>query len=54
MAAQMKQLSRYIGYSSDRYLRYHAAQFLPRQMVRGSSAAVEMQDIEASIGKRRD
>ena len=51
LAAQMKQLSRYIGYSSDRYLRYHAAQFLPRQMERGSMVALELQDVEGQTRK---
>jgi carboxyl-terminal processing protease len=51
LAAQMKQLSRYVGYSSDRYLRYHAAQFLPRQMQRGSPVALEVQDTEGQTHK---
>lgn len=46
LAAQMKQLSHYVGYSSDRYLRYHAALFLPRQMERNSAVACELQDVE--------
>ncbi|HUU21535.1 MAG TPA: hypothetical protein VM389_03280, partial [Phycisphaerae bacterium] len=32
----MKLLSRYCGYSSDRYLQYHAARFFLRQMDRGA------------------
>ncbi len=51
LAAQMKQLSRYIGYSSDRFLRYHAAQFLPRQMERGAAVALEFQDVEGKTHK---
>ena len=51
LAAQMKQLSRYVGYSSDRFLRYHAAQFLPRQMERGSTVALELQDVEGKTHK---
>jgi C-terminal processing protease CtpA/Prc len=43
---RIKDLSRYIGYSSDRYLRYHAAQFLPRQMERGSTVALELEDMD--------
>lgn len=44
MAARMKELSRYAGYSSDRYLRYHAAQFLPRVSERGKKVNLELED----------
>jgi hypothetical protein len=50
MNDRMKELSRYVGYSSDRYLRYHAAQFLPRQMERGAIVKLETED---AGGKRR-
>ena len=45
LAERMKELSRYAGYSSDRYLRYHAAQFLPRVMRQGQDVALEVQDV---------
>ena len=45
MAERMKELSRYAGYSSDRYLRYHAAQFLPRVMKQGEKLSLEVQDV---------
>jgi hypothetical protein len=50
LADRMKELGRYIGYSSDRYLRYHAAQFLPRQADRNAVVRV---DLEAVDGARR-
>jgi parallel beta-helix repeat protein len=50
MGNAMKQLSRYVGYSSERYLRYHAAQFLPRQTERNAAVRLELADVEG--GKR--
>jgi parallel beta-helix repeat protein len=44
MTQRMKDLSRYAGYSSDRYLRYHAAQFLPRVMRQGQEVELKVQD----------
>ena len=40
----MKQLSRYVGYSSDRYLRYHAVRFFARQMKQGESIDLLVSD----------
>lgn len=45
---RMEQLSHYTGYSSDRYLRYHAAQFLPRQMERDSTVILEVEDVDGT------
>ena len=50
---RMKQLSRYIGYSSDRYLRYHAAHFLPRQRDRDSTVALETEDVDGKTHQFR-
>jgi parallel beta-helix repeat protein len=44
IAARMTELSRYSGYSSDRYLRYHAAQFLGRAMDQGAKVRLEVED----------
>jgi len=44
LAARMKLLRRYGGYSSDRMLRYFAAQTLPRQIERNAIVTLEMQD----------
>jgi C-terminal processing protease CtpA/Prc len=40
----MKLLSRYYGYSSPQYLKYHTARFFVRQMRKGTTVRVEMQD----------
>ncbi len=47
----MDQISKYQGYSSDRYLRYHAARFFIRQMNRGVPVAFVMTDAK---GKTHD
>jgi carboxyl-terminal processing protease len=39
-----KEIKKYSGYSSDRYLRYHAAQWLGRQVKQGAKTELEMQD----------
>jgi C-terminal processing protease CtpA/Prc len=44
MAERMKELTRYAGYSSDRYLRYHAAQFLSRVMKQGQEVKLEVEE----------
>lgn len=46
MQRRMKETKRYSGYSSDRYLLYHAAQWLGRQIERGAEVEMEMQDVE--------
>lgn len=51
LAERMKELSRYTGYSSDRYLRYHAAQFLPRVMKRGGNVRLEVENVNATRRK---
>jgi C-terminal processing protease CtpA/Prc len=48
MAGRMKELSRYAGYSSDRYLRYHAAQLLPRVAGNGQAVHVGLEDIDGT------
>jgi carboxyl-terminal processing protease len=51
LAERMKELSRYAGYSSDRYLRYHAAQFLPRVVQQGQDVTLGVED--AGGGQRK-
>ncbi len=46
----MKQTSKYVGFSSDRYLRYQAARWFTRQMEKGTLVTLDMQDLE---GKTR-
>lgn len=46
MERRMKEVKRYGGYSSDRYLRYHAAQWLGRQIEKGATVELKMQDVE--------
>lgn len=41
-----KQASRYEGYSSDRYMRYHAAQWLGRHMEKGVKVTLAVEDTE--------
>ena len=43
LANRMKELSRYAGYSSDRFLRYHAAQFLVKETERGAKVRLEFE-----------
>lgn len=40
----MIQRSTYVGYSSERYLKYHAAQMLPRQMKKGAQVQLVTRD----------
>lgn len=47
----MLQLNRYTGYSSDRYLMYHAAQMLPRQTEKDARVCLVLKDGE---GKERE
>ena len=49
MARRMKELQRCSGYSSDRYLRYHAAQYLARQMERNAQVRLELEDAEGTM-----
>lgn len=46
MERRMKEIKKYSGYSSDRYLRYHAAQWLGRQIEQGGKVELEMRDVE--------
>lgn len=46
LAAQMNLYSRYVGYSSDRYLCYDASRFIARQMEQNTTVALEMQDVD--------
>jgi C-terminal processing protease CtpA/Prc len=48
LTERMNDLKRYVGYSSDRYLRYHAAQFLARVMQRGQEVKLELEDINGN------
>jgi RNA polymerase sigma factor (sigma-70 family) len=42
----MQRQRRYVGYSSERYLRYDAARLFHRQPERGAKVALELEDIE--------
>jgi len=46
IAECMKQVSKYQGYSSQRYLHYHAARWFARRMERGEVVSLAMQDAE--------
>ena len=48
MAERMKELSKYAGYSSERYLRYHAAQMLPRVRERGRVMKVGLEEVDGT------
>ena len=48
MAERMKELSKYAGYSSERYLRYHAAQMLPRVRGRGRVVKVGLEEVDGT------
>ncbi len=50
MQKRMREVKKYSGYSSDRYLQYHAAQWLGRQMDQGAAVDLEMEDTD---GKKR-
>jgi len=43
----MNRLTKYVGYSSERYLRYHAHQFFLRQEERGATIRLQMLDDQA-------
>jgi len=47
----MKQAKKYAGYSSDRYLRYHAAQWLARRVDKGAKVKLVLED---SSGRKRN
>ena len=49
MESWMKEVSRYVGYSSRRYLRYQAARMFCRQMTKGQEVKVEFELVD---GKR--
>ena len=42
----MKRQRRYVGYSSERYLRYDAARLFHRQMQRGATVTLELEDVD--------
>lgn len=42
MAARMERIRKYSGYSSEQYLRYHVAQWLPRQVKRDTEVSVSV------------
>ncbi|MHC4545700.1 MAG: S41 family peptidase [Planctomycetota bacterium] len=42
---RMRQMRKYSGYSSERYMLYHAAQWLGMQAERGSVVEIRMQDV---------
>ena len=44
MEKHMREMRKYSGYSSERYLLYHAAQWLGRQVDRGAAVEFQMQD----------
>ncbi len=43
LAETMRQVRKYVGYSSERYLRYHAAQWIARKMRKGEIVVAEVQ-----------
>jgi C-terminal processing protease CtpA/Prc len=43
---RMRQMRKYGGYSSERYMFYHAAQWLGMQAERGSVVKLQMQDVD--------
>jgi C-terminal processing protease CtpA/Prc len=43
---RMRQMRKYSGYSSERYMLYHAAQWLGMQADRGAVVELQMQDVE--------
>jgi hypothetical protein len=45
----MIQTGKYTGYSSDRYLRYHAARWFIRQMDEGTTISLDMQNPDGAI-----
>ncbi len=45
----MNQIKKYAGYSSDRYLRYHAHRFFIRQKERGTIVKLEMLDGDGEV-----
>jgi C-terminal processing protease CtpA/Prc len=49
MERRMKEIKKYSGYSSERYLRYHAAQWLGKQMEQGDIVELEMEDVGGQI-----
>ncbi|NVL91097.1 MAG: hypothetical protein HWN69_08950 [Desulfobacterales bacterium] len=46
MEKRMEDIRKYTGYSSERYLRYHVAQWLPRQMNKEVIVQLDMQDVD--------
>ena len=51
MKKQAAEIKKYRGYSSDRYLRYHLAQWLGRRRDQGEQVEFEMQDAEGEAHK---
>ena len=45
----MQLYKKYIGYSSDQYLRYHAHQFFLRQMQQNSIVKLELSDLDGKV-----
>jgi len=45
MGKCMNTLTKYVGYSSERYLRYQAARWCVRQMQKGTTVTLELQEI---------
>lgn len=43
---RMRKMRKYSGYSSERYMLYHAAQWLGMQAERGADVKLQMQDVE--------
>ncbi len=44
----MQRQRRYVGYSSERYLRYDAARFFHRQAEKGAKVSLELEDLDGS------
>ncbi|MBI5387683.1 MAG: right-handed parallel beta-helix repeat-containing protein [Verrucomicrobia bacterium] len=51
LKAIMQQAARHSGYSSERYLRYHAAQWLGRQTEKGSAVVLETQSPDGQTNR---
>ena len=49
IAQTMELTGKYIGYSSERYLRYHAHRFFLRQTEKGSIVQLEMKDVSGRV-----
>jgi len=49
MESWMKEMTRYVGYSSNRYLRYQSARMFCRQMTQGQVVEVELERLDGEL-----